>query len=490
MRRTVVSAAIAAACCLALIAGTVWANDAVLMPMEQLGKELFFDKISQPARSQSCASCHLPTAGWTGGIAGVNLHGAVYRGAMPTRFGNRKPPTSAYAAFGPNFHFDEEAGEFVGGVLWDGRATGDRLGNPAADQALGPFLVDVEQNMPSMQSVCMHVEESRYADLFEVVWGPGSLDCSDTGVEATYDKIGLSIAAYEASSEVSPFDSKFDAYLTSCLDAGNDLELCGLAEGDKSVLDPEGILTDQEFDGLIEFGEYCSPCHVSHELGPNGEPPLFTDFTFENIGVFRNPENPFYGMDDVFDDSEPPMPINPEGPDFIDFGLGAILAEDPIWWPLAPENDGKFKVPTVRNVDQRPGVGFPKAYMHNGALKTLEEVVHFYNTRDVAEENWPPPEVDVNVNRDILEGVPLGNLELDQEAEDAIVAFLKTLSDGFGSRSAKGTSVTAVSRPGQAGDTALDFEGGDDEVSARPDQAGAAERKAKPVSKPSRRARR
>ena len=96
---------------------------------------------------------------------------------------------------------------------------------------------------------------------------------------------------------------------------------------------------------------------------------------------------------------------------------------------MADENDGKHKVPTLRNVDKRPGRGFPKAYMHNGAFKSLEEVVHFYNTRDVVSEGWPPPEVDRNVNRDILEGVPLGNLELDEEAEAAIVAFLKTLSD-------------------------------------------------------------
>ena len=65
-----------------------------LTPIEELGKELFFDKISQPAKAQSCASCHLPAAGWTGGIAGLNLHGAVYRGAAPQRFGNRKPPST------------------------------------------------------------------------------------------------------------------------------------------------------------------------------------------------------------------------------------------------------------------------------------------------------------------------------------------------------------------------------------------------------------
>jgi cytochrome c peroxidase len=202
-----------------------------------------------------------------------------------------------------------------------------------------------------------------------------------------------------------------------------------LAEGDKAVLDPESVLSDQEFDGLIEYGEYCAPCHVSHIPGPGALPPLFTDFSFENIGVPKNPENPFYDMDKVFLDDG--AQINPLGDNFIDLGLGGFLRTRAEWAAMAWDNDGKFKVPTVRNVDRRLGKGFKKAYMHNGVFKTLKEVVHFYNTRDVPEENWPPPEVDRNVNRDLLEGVPLGDLELDEEAEDAIVAFLKTLTDGF-----------------------------------------------------------
>jgi cytochrome c peroxidase len=413
---------------LAWTAGVAKGEEPLLTPEQQLGKELFFDRISDPSWV-SCATCHAPRAGWTGAIPGLNVHGGVYRGAVPKRFGNRKPPTSAYVTFGPVFHQDETTGEFVGGSFWDGRATGERLGSPAADQALGPFLNPVEQNMPSTQAVCDVVAASKYADLFVDVWGSGSLDCSEAGVEATYDKIGLSIAAYEGSSEVSPFSSKFDAYWEACLAAGNGPEECGLAEGDQEVLDPSDVLSDLEFDGLIEFGEYCAPCHVSHRPGPGGVPPLFTDFSYENIGVPRNPENPFYEMDEVFLDDG--SPINPLGEDFIDFGLGDFLRTRPEWADLAPENDGKFKVPTVRNVDRRLGAGFPKAYMHNGVFKTLEQVVHFYNTRDVAEENWPPPEVPQNVNREIFEGVPLGNLELDAEAEHATVAFLKTLTDGY-----------------------------------------------------------
>jgi cytochrome c peroxidase len=413
---------------LILIAGhTAATGQASLTAEEQLGKQLFFDNISSPARSQSCASCHGPRAGWTGAVAGINIHGSVYRGAYPTRFGNRKPPASSYATFSPVFHYDSAEGLFVGGNFWDGRATGERLGNPAADQALGPFLNPVEQNMPSKAAVCEHVSNARYARLFEQVWGPGSLDCSPAGVDATYDRIGLAIAAYEASPEVSPFDSRFDDYWRACLSAGNSGEACGLGDGPQALLDPYGIFTAQEFDGLIEFGEYCSPCHISTEPGPGGVPPLFTDFTFDNVGTPRNPENPFYAMDDVYLESG--EPINSLGEDWIDYGLGDFLRTRPEWAGMAVLHDGKHKVPTIRNVDKRPGPGFTKAYLHNGVFKSLKEVVHFYNTRDVAAEGWPPPEVDVNVNRELLAGKPLGDLGLTNEEEDAIVAFMKTLTD-------------------------------------------------------------
>jgi len=418
---------IAIAGLLLLGARTAVIGQAPLTAQQQLGKQLFFDNISSPSQSQSCASCHLPGAGWVGGTAGINVHGAVYRGAERTRFGNRKPPSSSYATFSPVFHYDADSEGFVGGNFWDGRATGERLGNPAADQALGPFLNPVEQNMPSKTAVCAEVARSKYAGLFEQVWGPGSLDCSAGGVSATYDRIGLSIAAYEGSAEVSPFNSRFDDYWRACLAAGNTGEVCGLGEGDQADLDPAGILTEQEFEGLIEFGEYCSPCHISTEPGPGGVPPLFTDFTFDNVGTPRNLENPFYGMDDVYLDSGDP--INLQGADWIDYGLGDFLRTRPAWAAMAVMHDGKHKVPTMRNVDKRPGPGFAKAYLHNGVFKSLKEVVHFYNTRDVASENWPPAEVDVNVNRELLNGKPLGDLGLTDAEEDAIVAFMKTLSD-------------------------------------------------------------
>jgi cytochrome c peroxidase len=421
--RALATSGVALALSAAAMAGTE------LTPLEQLGKALYFDDISQPARSMSCATCHGSKSGWTGDVAGINLHGAAYRGAQPQRFGGRKPPSSAYASFSPVFHWNGE--EFEGGVFWDGRATGERLGSPVAEQALGPPLNPVEQNMPSAQAVCQHVATSRYASLFQQVWGPGSLDCSPAGIAATYDRIGLSIGAYEGSSEVNSFSSKFDDYWYACIAAGNDKEACGTAEGDQAMLDPQGILTHQEFEGLLEFGEYCSDCHTSTESAGMRDgkalPPLFTNNRFDNVGVPKNPENPFYRMDKVYLDDG--TPINPQGATWIDLGLGGFLARTSNYAGEAAAHYGKFRVPTVRNVDARPGKGWPKAYMHNGALKSLEEVVHFYNTRDVPGAGWAPPEYPGNLNDELFEGKPIGNFELDADAEAAIVAFLKTLTD-------------------------------------------------------------
>jgi len=161
----------------------------------------------------------------------------------------------------------------------------------------------------------------------------------------------------------------------------------------------------------------CNLCHPS-EAGPNGEPPLFTDFTYDNLGVPKNMENPFYDMDKEFLDDG--SVINPMGKNWIDPGLGGFLETRPEWAKYAAGNYGKHKVPTLRNVDKRLG----NTCMHNGVFKSLKEVVHFYNTRDV--ENWPEPEVAENVNRD-----ELGDLGLTEKEERAIVEFMKTLTDGY-----------------------------------------------------------
>lgn len=374
-----------------------------LSPIERLGKELFFDANLSTPPGQSCAACHAPEVGWTGPNSAINAAGAVYPGAVHKRFGNRKPPASAYAGDSPPLQLVD--GEFFGGMLWDGRATGWRTSDPLMEQALGPFLVNVEQNNPDPWLVVLKIRQSSYAGLFREVWGPNSLSNRKKEVAAIYDRVGRSIAAYERSKEVNPFSSKYDYYL---------------AQKRQGLPDEETVFTAQELAGLVEFREYCMPCHVG-EPGPQGEPPLFTDFSYHNVGIPRNPQNPFYTM---------PRKWNPAGTNWVDIGLAEFLVQTD-WAAYAEQNRGKFKTPTLRNVDKRPWPGFVKAYGHNGFFKSLEEIVHFYNTRDVPEAGWPPPEVPENVNRDLLEGVPLGNLGLDEEAEAAIVEFLKTLTDGY-----------------------------------------------------------
>jgi cytochrome c peroxidase len=133
---------------------------------------------------------------------------------------------------------------------------------------------------------------------------------------------------------------------------------------------------------------------------------------------------------------------NPAGRRWIDPGLGGFLQRQPEWRKYANENMGRHKVPTLRNVDKRPYPAFVKSYMHNGYFTSLEAVVSFYNTRDVkprcpsaftpeaealARGCWPAPEVPQTVNRE-----EMGELSLTADEEKALVAFMKTLSDGPG----------------------------------------------------------
>jgi cytochrome c peroxidase len=169
----------------------------------------------------------------------------------------------------------------------------------------------------------------------------------------------------------------------------------------------------------------CSNCHPHRPS--RGAPPLFTDFTFDNLGLPANPANPFYS-DTV---------SNVKGTQWRDEGLGGFLQTSDKYSARAAAHVGKHRAPTLRNVDLRPSPTFVKAYGHNGYFKSLEAIVHFYNTRDVlpacaggteraGADCWPDPEVAANINR-----VELGSLRLTPEEEAAVVAFLRTLSDGY-----------------------------------------------------------
>lgn len=369
------------------IAGNASAQN--LSPKEALGKAIFFDENLSTPTGQSCASCHGPETGYTGPHSDINATTVVYPGAITTRFGNRKPPTAAYGGKSPIMYKTKKNDLFIGGMFWDGRATGWELGDPLAEQARGPFLNPVEQNIATKAEVIDKIRNASYAPLFETVYGSiwGNID-------EAYDKVAFAIAAYERSAEVNPFTSKFDYYLKGKVK-----------------------LTKQEKDGLRYFNTYgkCAKCHISKPHDKN-TPPLFTDFTYDNLGLPKNPDNPFYTQS---------PDINPDSTAWIDKGLGGFLETVPQYSVYAAANYGKHRVPTLRNVDKRPYEGFVKSYGHNGFFKSLKDIIHFYNTRDV-KTTWPPPEVPMNVNT-----AELGNLRLSHEDEDAIVAFLKTLSDGY-----------------------------------------------------------
>jgi cytochrome c peroxidase len=393
-----------------------------LLPIEQLGKALYFDEnLSEPA-GQSCASCHEPAFGFVDPDADL----PVSEGVIPGLFGGRISPASAYAMYAPIRFIDDE-GLYVGGQFWDSRAAGvgpGSLEDPLADQALGPFLNPVEMANTSKAQVIADIAISEYAGLFEEVWGTGALG----DVETAYDQVALSIAEFERTELFGQFSSKFDHYLGKCLAMGGDMADCAVGAG--KIADKAGkkyfskeewyglqlFMGENNNDGILEKGEgaMCAACHIAEWTAaadydlpvvvpawapPGMVPPLFTDFTYDNLGVPQNFEFP---LDTVTT---------------VDLGLGPIVGDT--------DENGKFKVMTLRNI------GLTAPYAHNGLFKRLKEITHFYNTRDVPGAlkkgaDWPAPEYPATKN-----DTELGNLGLSDDDEDAIVEFMKTLSDGW-----------------------------------------------------------
>jgi cytochrome c peroxidase len=316
--------------------------------------------------------------------------------------------------------------------------------------------------LPDPACAVYRISRSRYRAFFESVWGrksfairwpsdvervcstPGPPPATDTLpvhldpldrwiATRSYDQMVLAMASYEASPDVSPFSSRFDR---------------ALANPDQQVLTAEELAGWALFRGKAR----CSSCHLdgtalpaAHDSTAAIKPadaadraPLFTDFTAANLGVPRNPALRFYCEDRPI---RPGYTPNPDGTNYVDQGVGGFLrgAANPNqqWARLADRFDGKVRVPTLRNVDMRPRPDFVKAYMHNGYLKSLEEVVHFYNTRDVLRrcngandpgekiDCWPAPEVAMNVDSTI------GNLRLTDREVKQLVAFLRTLTDSL-----------------------------------------------------------
>lgn len=382
-----------------LAAGPVFSGPVSADPMTELGRSLFYDPNLSANGTQSCASCHAPEAGFA--ATGQAATGGVVPGALPGAIGTRKPPSAAYAFASPVFHHVIEDGEplFLGGLFHDGRATGAVTGNPLADQAMGPLLNPAEMALPNracaVQRACAFsgldaVEPATCEALAALKPCEMPIDPqTEEAAAGAFTAMARALASYQASSEVSPFASRYDAFVAGRGDLTAD-ERFGLA--------------------LFEGKGKCAACHV---LEQGGQPALFTDFTYDNLGLPRNPANPARGTDP---------------------GVAATLAADPVYAPFAEGMAGKFQVPTLRNVAKGEG----RSYMHNGYFRTLAGVVRFYNTRDIwprcpsdlaeaealARHCWPAAEMPATVNHD-----ELGNLGLTPREEAQIVAFLATLSD-------------------------------------------------------------
>ena len=447
--------------------------------IETLGKLMNFDESMSVFRNQACSSCHMPYAGFSGPIPSVNQTMVAYPGSFHFRANKRAAQRYTYAPFFPVLQYNQEQGLFFGGNFWDSRSTGYKVRSPDAEQAQHPPVDPGEMGSPDIACIAYKLSQARYKPLFEQVFGAGSLDiewpadteriCSipagaaEFGNNPTpvplnahdrvqaneaYDHWAQSLNAYEQSVAVSAFSSKFDAFLK-----GN------------------YTMTADEMAGFKLFNGKgnCNSCHLDGRgttLKPSDNPdnsataqvtPLFTCFGSANEGLPKNPRVAFYfeTTPDSFGFTN-----NPFGFAYRDNGLGAFLvsgfgaAPNPNsdWVQFAESVNGQMQVSSARNVAMTPpqcptteaGTGkpyFQKEFFHNGYIKSLKELVHFYNTRDKFAypvtsghcptgttekvDCWPMPEVPENID------TTTGNLGLTDEEENQIVVFLQTLTDGY-----------------------------------------------------------
>lgn len=366
------------------------AADPELASLEALGEELFFDTALSFDQTQSCATCHEPERAFIDprvDVAGEIL--PVSRGDDGVSFGRRNAPSVAYAAFTPAFgvgtrnRFNKQSQHRLyegplGGFFHDGRALS------LEEQAGIPPLSSVEMGMPSEAAVVERLAVNpRYRASFEFLFGD---DVFDDPLPA-YAAMTASIAAFERTEDVSPFDSRYDRALRG-----------------------EVTLSFKELTGRALFFSEFTNCAICHQLHSNGDPvakfeETFTGYEFHNLGIPSNPE-----VATLSGDSSP------------DRGLGTRTGFDD------GSQLGKFKTPTLRNV----AVTGP--YMHNGVFSELRTVVEFYDRFNNPEQRalnpetgapWREAEVSEGVQLELLEvGDPMTDLQV-----ESMVCFLRTLTD-------------------------------------------------------------
>lgn len=358
-----------------------------LSAQAELGKKIFSDAALSASGRMSCASCHDPLHGH----AAPNSLAVQLGGPLLDQPGHRASPSIRYLATNTAFAFDGE-GTPTGGFFWDGRA------GSLQDQAGRPFLNDLEMANLSKADVTAKLARAAYAAEFRAVFGDDVFSRPDYA----FERMTLALQLFQLEDPAfRPFSSKYDEFLRG-----------------------RARLSAQEQRGLSLFNDpakgNCAACHPSAK-NADGSHPLFTDFSYDNLGVPRNTE----------------LPRNVD-PAHFDLGLCARQGGD-----LAARTDlcGAFKVPTLRNVATR------QVFFHNGRFKSLKEALTFYVQRDTNPENWYPINADGSIRKfDDLPESYVANVNTseapygrgpglrpalsDSEIDD-VIAFLRTLSDGF-----------------------------------------------------------
>jgi len=308
-----------------------------------VGRELFFDKSLSASGKQACATCHDPghAYGPPNGLA------VQVGGPSGKALGTRAVPSLRYTEYTPAYAdlLDNSDGIAEpapgGGYTWDGRV--DSLG----EQAKIPLLSAVEMANKSAAEVVAKVRAAAYAPAFLAAFGPRALDDAD----AALAKVQLALQSFQTEdASFHPYNSKFDRH---------EAKLVG------------GTFTNAEERGFQIFNDpeigNCTSCHFPNP-GVDGSRSMFTDFSFEAIGVPRNPE----------------IPANRER-GYVDMGICGPVRKDHAYVPGRPNQFcGMFKTPTLRNVATR------HSFFHNGVIHSLEQAVRFYNTRDTRPELWYP----------------------------------------------------------------------------------------------------
>ncbi|WP_294534230.1 cytochrome c peroxidase [uncultured Rhodoblastus sp.] len=375
------------------------ADEQALSDQQLLGKRIFEDVTLSEPQGMSCASCHAPEHAFQGN--NKSPIAAVALGSTPDKVGTRKTPTLMYKAYSPAFGFYIDADgakpklEPRGGQFWDGRAA------DLAEQASGPLLNPLEMNNPSAEAVVAKIARAPYADLAKTLYGPEVF----ADPKAAMGKMMKSVAAFELSPRFAPFSSKFDDWLR------------GKTE-----------LTAEEKRGYAIFIDTkksnCVDCHAGKPESKDPTDWIFSDFSYHVLGVPRNAAIPANANPEVFDLGLCKRP-----------GLEAILPKKIKLASLC----GAFKAPTLRNV----AVTGP--YFHNGAFPSLRDAVAFYATRETDPGHWYPRDAkgkidkfndlpkaykaSVNVEDVPYDRKPGQRPRLNDQEIDALVAFLKTLTD-------------------------------------------------------------